>query len=527
MSQIIPIYIPTYINNADYTPARVLPRLLFYNGLLDCQTYWIESGSATFGGVTYQQNAFPYFDNYNVVTGSFPTTDSDSLLFNNEAASYGEVPTNSLYTTYWEKYIEFLYNPKTRILNCSAIIPLADYFKMELNDIVNFRGNYWHLRAINDYSLKTGECELQLLGPVIPDVFDIAPPIPPPPPAQASSSVSWSYTESSQDGTFTVFDNASTIATLTANGNGNTQISESHYITASLVPVSYPSSGSVTMSLNVNGGTTLAVTGSTNTTISASFLVGAAQTYNITGSIQWNDVPTLPIDWLLIAGGASGGTFGNRNGGGGGAGRFVSSSANINFSSSLAITIGNGGTSVSAASSQGNNGSDSTIVISSTTYTAPGGGGGGAGLNSPSATRNGKSGGSGGGGAGTGVGGSSTGGSAVDGSPIVGFGNAGENKGSASDPVAGYGGGAGGTPTGLAWLDGITYCVGGSGITNSNGSTAGSGGGGGGSSQNSGAGANGICIIRYAGTPVATGGTITQSGGYTYHTFTSSSNFVY
>ena len=172
MSQIIPIYIPTYINNADYTPTRVLPRLLFYNGLIDCQTYYIESGSLTTSGVPYQQNAFPYFDNYNVVTGSFPTTDSLSLLFNNESEAYGEIPTENLYTTYWEKYISFLYNPVTRVLNCQAIIPLADYFHMELNDIVNFRGNYWHLRAINDYSLKTGECNLQLLGPIIPDVLD-------------------------------------------------------------------------------------------------------------------------------------------------------------------------------------------------------------------------------------------------------------------------------------------------------------------------------------------------------------------
>ena len=171
MSQRIPIYIPTYINSEQYTPARVLPRLFFYNGLVDCETYWIESGSAAFGGVTYQQNSFPYFDNYNVVSGSFPTTDSKSLLFNNEAASYGEVPTDSLYTEYWEKYVSLLYNPKTRLLNSSAIIPLKDYFEMELNDVVNFRGNYYHLRAINDYSLKDGTCTLQLLGPIISDTF--------------------------------------------------------------------------------------------------------------------------------------------------------------------------------------------------------------------------------------------------------------------------------------------------------------------------------------------------------------------
>jgi hypothetical protein len=171
MSQNIPIYIPTYINSATYTPARVLPRLFFYNGLIECQRYYIESGSLTTSGVTEEQTVFPYFDNYNVVSGSFPTTDSLSLLFNNEAAAYGEVPTQNLYTRYWETYIQLLYNPKTRLLNCSAIIPLADYFNMELNDIVNFRGNYYHLRAINDYSLKTGECTLQLLGPIIPDAL--------------------------------------------------------------------------------------------------------------------------------------------------------------------------------------------------------------------------------------------------------------------------------------------------------------------------------------------------------------------
>jgi len=411
-NQRIPLYIPTFINSADYKPARVLPRLYFYNGQVDCETWYIADSSNSANA----QNSFPYFDHYNVVTGSFPTTDSRSLLFNNEAAAYGEVPTDSLYTSYWEKYISFLYNPKTRLLNCSAIIPLADYFKMELNDVVNFRGNYYHLRAINDYSLKDGTCNLQLLGPIIPD-------------------------------------------TLTR---------------------------------------------------------------------ELPTIPPLTIDWLLVGGGASGGTRGNRQAGGGGAGRFVSSSMNIE-ASTIPITIGSGGASVTytGAGAQGNDGDDSTIIIASTTYTSPGGGGGGAGLNTPNATRNGRSGGSGGGGAATGIGGSSTGGSAEDGSPIVGFGNAGESKGSGSEPIAGYGGGAGGTPTGLAWLNGTTYCVGGDGTTNSNGSTAGSGGGGGGTSQNSGAGANGICIIRYLGAPVASGGTITQSGGYTYHTFTSSGNFVY
>jgi hypothetical protein len=38
---------------------------------------------------------------------------------------------------------------------------------------VNFRGNYYHLRAINDYNLSTGECKLQLIGPLISDTLDV------------------------------------------------------------------------------------------------------------------------------------------------------------------------------------------------------------------------------------------------------------------------------------------------------------------------------------------------------------------
>jgi len=100
--------------------------------LVDCETYYIESGSLTNSGVVIAQSKFPYFDNYNVVTGSFPTAGSKSLLFNNEAVSYGSLPSSSLFTEYWDTYVSLLYNPKTRLLTAKAIIPLADYVKMEL-----------------------------------------------------------------------------------------------------------------------------------------------------------------------------------------------------------------------------------------------------------------------------------------------------------------------------------------------------------------------------------------------------------
>ena len=166
---VIPIYIPTYINSADYTPAKVQPRLLFYNGQRDCEKFYIKDSNNS----SREVKQFPYFDNYNVVEGSFPTTGSKSLLFYNEESVYGETPYDSVYTDYWSSYLSLIYNPKTKLLNASAIIPLADYFHINQNDIVEFRGNYYHLRGINDYNLKNGECSIQLLGPILSDALHL------------------------------------------------------------------------------------------------------------------------------------------------------------------------------------------------------------------------------------------------------------------------------------------------------------------------------------------------------------------
>jgi len=170
------IYIPTFIADNEFNPSNVLPRFFFYNGLKECGEYKIVSvfSDALAGSSIQTETNFPYVDHYN--TGSsadgVPTTDSDSLLFFNETPAYGSTPGQTLFSEYWQTYIELLYDPTTRLINCAANIPLADYFKMELNDVVEFRGNYYHLRAINDYNLVTGECKLQLLGPIIQDTLD-------------------------------------------------------------------------------------------------------------------------------------------------------------------------------------------------------------------------------------------------------------------------------------------------------------------------------------------------------------------
>jgi hypothetical protein len=259
------------------------------------------------------------------------------------------------------------------------------------------------------------------------------------------------------------------------------------------------------------------------------------------------------IEYLVVAGGGGGGRNDTQQAGGGGAGGYLSGSSSVFQSTAYPITVGAGG---NGATSQANGSNGSNSVFSSLTSI---GGGGGGGLNGNAGTGA-QSGGSGGGG----TGGTSnyTGASGTSGQ-----GNAGGNGGANGWERGGGGGGAsaagasgfpgtGNGGNGSTWSDGSTYAGGGGGGVRSD-STAGSGGtGGGGNGSNSnttaasgttntggggggggrtfgagsggngGNGGSGVVIIRYLGATRGSGGTITSSGGYTYHTFTSSGTYT-
>jgi hypothetical protein len=101
--------------------------------------------------------------------------------------------------------------------------------------------------------------------------------------------------------------------------------------------------------------------------------------------------------------------------------------------------------------------------------------------------------------------------------------------------VGGAGGGGGGSchesgtrGTGGAGINAGANGTAATGSAGGNGGANSGGGGGGGTHAYSvgGNGGSGIVIVRYAGSQKATGGTITSSGGYTIHTFTSSGTFT-
>ena len=251
------------------------------------------------------------------------------------------------------------------------------------------------------------------------------------------------------------------------------------------------------------------------------------------------------IDYLVVGGGGGGGEEG---GGGGGGGRVNIGSVSF-LSGSFAVTIGNGGAGATTVGSQASNGGTTTLSLPTPVVSIGGGGGG-------SKNANGVSGANGGGGGhpgysgGASAGGGFTGGNANSeiggggaGAGGVGFSAPGSGGGigvssSISGSASFYGGGGGG---GSWQITSTSNGVGGTGgggrggisnttLAQSGVANTGGGGGGSGNSQSTPVaknGGSGIVIVRYLGSPSGTGGSITQVGGYTIHTFNSNGTFAF
>ena len=284
-----------------------------------------------------------------------------------------------------------------------------------------------------------------------------------------------------------------------------------------------------------------------------------------TVSNDWKAVATFTsavssVEYLVVAGGGSGGS---RIGGGGGAGGYRTATGfSVTTGVSYTVTVGAGGAAVTSTPGvTGNNGNDS--VFSTITSTA--GGGGGAYINTSGTA--GKNGGSGGGGSFSGNGGVATAGTGTSGQGSSG------GVGSNSQTNGGGGGGAsaaGAAATGAGGVGGagsassisgssVTYAGGGGGSGDSTAGAGGSGGGGagatgtstgtsgtantgggGGGARNnsdtggvsSGAGGSGIVIIRYADSAPAAASTtgsptITVAGGYRVYKWTGSGTITF
>jgi hypothetical protein len=337
----------------------------------------------------------------------------------------------------------------------------------------------------------------------------------------------------------------------------------------------FTGSVSITGSLAIPTGTTLQRPASPDTgSIRFNTSITAVEYFSGTtwqGVNSYSSSTIYPVELLVVGGGGGGGCGERTNSagggaGGGGAGGYIATTAMVITGSSNPIIVGTGGAGSSTTSVTGTTGGDSGAF----NFRAAGGG---AGLRDETVVGD-QAAAAGGSGGGAGGDGSY---SHLPGLGIYGQGNNG-NAGYSGGRCGGGGGGAqtgsiaygaantrasGPGGNGLTWLNGSTYAGGGGGGAGGNDtatSSGGTGGGGAGSSTDGIGGSNnvgggtavagtantgggggggaagraqggqnggsGIVIIRYQGTQRGSGGTVSSSNGYTYHTFLTSGTFI-
>ena len=298
-----------------------------------------------------------------------------------------------------------------------------------------------------------------------------------------------------------------------------------------------------------NGGGSLTTTSSffvgsysTNTTQNFSGSIYLLRAYSTTGFtlpvVNYNTTstrfskPPVPetakkqFDILIVAGGGGGGNanFPNGGGGGGAGGLQYINTTTLNSGISTVI-VGAGGGGGGSPTNGGNSSFSSLVSVgggrASTTTVSSSIGGSGGGGSTPTFT-SGAAGIPGQGNSGTGSAASSGAGGGAGSAAISAVGGSGSFisafaaiGGSPAGWFAG-GGGAGASSGGIGG-GGAGNTFGNPGLTGS--ANTGGGGGGAGGSSTGGAGGSGIVAIRYNGAPIALGGEITQSEGYTYHVY--------
>ena len=130
-------YIPKPIILYDYGTLQSCPQF-YFNGI-STTTYNAFGGETFIGGNTYSINF-----------GSEQSPMTNNLI------------ANSLYTQYYQAYLDNVFNQKARLIKLSAVLPISILTTLKLNDSIIIRDKKYIINTMT-FDLTNGETSLELL----------------------------------------------------------------------------------------------------------------------------------------------------------------------------------------------------------------------------------------------------------------------------------------------------------------------------------------------------------------------------
>jgi len=135
--------------------------------------WWVDdSGSTALGKPYIFFNRVVDSSSYTVTSSNLTSYNAPSNVSNDEnhtlnfGAEYdefnGDVNTNSLFSRFYQQYIEQSFNLKGRIIKISAQLPVSFILNYTVNDIIVINGQEYYINSLTT-NLATGKSELELI----------------------------------------------------------------------------------------------------------------------------------------------------------------------------------------------------------------------------------------------------------------------------------------------------------------------------------------------------------------------------
>jgi len=166
-----------WIANREENPIIGKP-ILFYGERVNTSTYTDYNGNTVnvlFDGGLYDKNG-------NLITANYTTTPlyirpSNSIGVNGKSINFGSEydewyvwegagsNENSLFNTYYRRYLLQIYDRQSRIIKASANLPIPIITKLKMNDIILINDRRYRMNSLK-LNLSTGKADLELMNDI-------------------------------------------------------------------------------------------------------------------------------------------------------------------------------------------------------------------------------------------------------------------------------------------------------------------------------------------------------------------------
>ena len=136
-------------------PIIPTPRILFYNGLVDCRTWYLLNDTE----VGQAQSSYPLVSNFESFGATGPDSDSFNINWFNDYPMWNEEPdftvgtSSTAYSEFWETWFNSTYDPYARIATGYFWLKTHDVNSLRFNDQIWIKDSMWYVTKIHDFAL--------------------------------------------------------------------------------------------------------------------------------------------------------------------------------------------------------------------------------------------------------------------------------------------------------------------------------------------------------------------------------------